>query len=122
MAFIQWKIDYINCFGYKDDYSRRKCVLSSCVTQVYMNTLETMALTEKQQKNVHVCEKNNLVKIIVGVKRADKRRVDKMRVEVGVKESVKKELMGSVWAGRVEGMGDEKLAKSADPDAQTVEG
>ena len=33
---------------------------------------------------------NNLVKIIVGVKRADKRIMDEMRVEIGVMESVKK--------------------------------
>ena len=32
-------------------------VLSSCVTPAYMNALETMALTEKQQEKVQVCEK-----------------------------------------------------------------
>ena len=36
---------------------RKGNVLSSCVTRVYMNTLETMALTEKQHKKVQVCEK-----------------------------------------------------------------
>ena len=45
-------------------------MLSSCVTQAYMNALETMALTEKQQENVQFCE-NNMARIIVGVKRAD---------------------------------------------------
>ena len=38
----------------------RKCkgnVLSSCVTSAYMNALEMMALTEKQQEKVQVCEK-----------------------------------------------------------------
>ena len=50
--------------------SRKRNMLSSCVTPAYMNALETMALTEKQQK-VQVC-KNNLVRIIMGVKRADK--------------------------------------------------
>ena len=40
--------------------------------------------------------KNNLVKTIVGVKRADKRRIDEiMTVEVGVTESIKKELVVS---------------------------
>ena len=46
--------------------------------------------------------KNNQVKIIVGVKRADKRKMDEMRVEVGVKENVKKTLARSTWAGHVE--------------------
>ena len=49
-------------------------VLSSCVTPVHINALETMALTEKQQEKVHVCKQNNLVRIIAGVKRADKRK------------------------------------------------
>ena len=31
-------------------------VLSSCVTTAYMNVLETVALTEKQQEKVQVCE------------------------------------------------------------------
>ena len=38
----------------------RKCkgnVLSVCVTPAYMNKLEMMALTEKQQEKVQVCEK-----------------------------------------------------------------
>ena len=37
-------------------YKRKGNVLSSCVTSVYMNALETMALTEKQQEKVQVCE------------------------------------------------------------------
>ena len=32
-------------------------VFSSCVTQVYMKALETMALKQKQQEKVQVCEK-----------------------------------------------------------------
>ena len=42
---------------------RRGNVLNSCVTPAYMNVLETMALTEKQQEMAQVCEtqsgKNN---------------------------------------------------------------
>ena len=34
--------------------------------------------------------KNNIVRLIVGFKRADTRRIDEMRVEIGVKEHVKK--------------------------------
>ena len=46
-----------------------------------------MALTEKekQREKVQVCE-HNLVKRILEVKRADKRRIDELRVVVGVKE------------------------------------
>ena len=53
-----------------------------------------MALTEKLQK-AQVCE-NNWIRRIVGVKRADKRRLDEQRVEVGVKESFKKKLVRRV--------------------------
>ena len=38
----------------------------------------------------------------MGVKRADKRRMDEMRVEVGVKEHFKKELVRCTWTGQVE--------------------
>ena len=54
--------------------------------------------------------KNNLVRIIVGVKRADRR----------VKENIKKQLVSSTRAGRVKRMGDEKPTKRAD--VHTVEG
>ena len=40
--------------------------------------------------------------------------MDEMRVEVEVKESSKKKLMRSTWAGPVGKMGDDKLAKRAD--------
>ena len=36
---------------------RKGNVLSSCVTPAYTNALETMALTEKQQEKIPVCEK-----------------------------------------------------------------
>ena len=54
-------------------------MLSSCVTPAFMNALETMALTEKQQEKVQVFE-NNLVRRIMG---ADKRRVNELRKDVG---------------------------------------
>ena len=95
-------------------------MLSSCVTPAYMNALDTMALTEKQQEKVPVCE-NNLVRRTVGAKGADMRRMDKLKVEVGVKESVKNILARSKlkWAGHVETMGVEKLAMIAE--AEKVE-
>ena len=52
-----------------------------------------------------------MVRIIVGVKRADKGRMDEMIVEVRVTESAKKKLARSTWAGHVERMTDEKPAK-----------
>ena len=44
-----------------------------------------MRLAETQEEKVQVCE-TNLVRRIMGVKRANKRRADELRVEVGVKE------------------------------------
>ena len=74
---------------------RKGNVLSSCVTPAYINVLEAMALTKKQQEEIQVC-KNNLVRIIVGDKRANK--IKWMRLEVGVKESSKMKLVRSIWA------------------------
>ena len=53
-----------------------------------MNGLETTALTKKQEEKVQVYE-TNLVRRIVGVMRADKRRTDELRGEDGVKENIK---------------------------------
>ena len=49
----------------------------------------------------------------MGVKRADKRRVDEMRVEIGMQGSFKKTMVRSklTWADHVERVGDEKLVK-----------
>ena len=51
----------------------------------------------------------------MGVKRADKRRLDEVRMEVGVRGCFKKKLVRSrlKWAGHVERRGDGKLAKKA---------
>ena len=43
-----------------------------------------MALTEKQEENVQVRE-NNLVRKIMGINRVDKRRMDELRVVVGIR-------------------------------------
>ena len=50
-----------------------------------------------------------MVTRIVGGKRADKRRIKEMRVEVGVKEKAKNKLVRSrlTWAGDVGRKGDE---------------
>ena len=54
----------------------------------------------------------------MGVTRADERRKDELRVDVGVTESVKKSVRGT-WAAHLERIGDKKLANRTD--AQKVE-
>ena len=58
-------------------------------------------------------KQNNLVRIIVGIKRLII-KMGQMRVEFGVTESSKKQLMRGTWDGHVDKMGDEKLKKRAD--------
>ena len=50
------------------------------------------------------------------MKRADKRILDELRVEVGMKERFKTKLVRSMlkWAGHEERMGVEKLAKRSE--------
>ena len=63
--------------------------------------------TEKQQEKFQVCE-NNLVRRSWEL-RGDKRRMDELRVEVGVNGKLKKKLGNSrlMCAGHVKRMGDE---------------
>ena len=75
-------------------------VLTSYIPPAYMCSLETMALAEKQQAKMQVCE-HNWMRRIVGVKKADKRRKDELRVKTNLLKLVR----------HVEKMGDEKLAK-----------
>jgi len=56
-------------------------VLMSCVSPAYLYSLETAALTERQQQRLQVCE--NWVRRIVGVKRMDK-RMDELREGIGL--------------------------------------
>ena len=58
---------------------------------------------------------------MMGLERADKRRMDELRVEVGVKESFTRKLVRRRFKrpSQVERMGGEKLAKR--PDAQKLE-
>ena len=62
-----------------------------------------------------------MVRRIIGDKRADQRKVNEIRVEVGVKGSFKKKLVKSrpSWASHVNRRGDERLANRGD--AQKVE-
>ena len=57
-------------------------MLTLYVSPVYMYGLEMTELIEKQHK-VQVCG-NNSIRRIVEVKRAYKRRMDELKVEVGV--------------------------------------
>ena len=50
---------------------------------VYLYGLEMVALTERQQQRLQVCEKN-LVRRIAGMKRVDRRRMDELREEIVV--------------------------------------
>ena len=70
---------------------------------------------------MQICE-NNWVRRIVGVKRIDKRRMEKLREEVGVRGSLMRNLARSrlKWAGHVERMEGEWLTKRVD--AFRVEG
>ena len=77
--------------------------------------LEMMALTDKQQENVQVCE-NNWIRIM-GEKKADTRRMGKLRVEVGVKESFQKKLVSNMVksAGYEERKGGENWQREQMP-------
>ena len=74
---------------------------------------DTKKYTTVEGPSLHTQKK--LVRRIMGVKIADKRRMDELRVEVRLNENAKKKLIRSrlKWAGRVERMGDEKVAKRA---------
>ena len=56
------------------------------------------------------------------VKRADKRNIDEMKVEVGVKESSKNKLVRSTWAGHVEEMANENWQREQMPRKWRVNG
>ena len=68
-----------------------------------------MALTEKQQEKVQVCE-NNVVRRIVGVKEDVKRRMCEVK-----KCDKKKKLMKNRLKCHVKSLGDEKVAKEQIP-------
>ena len=70
-----------------------------------------MKITERQQK-VQVCK--NWVRRIVGVKTVDERRMDELRVEVGVKGCFKKKLVRRNGPDMWKNDGDGKYAKRAD--------
>ena len=78
-------------------------------------------MTVKQQEKLQVCE-NYWVRRITRVKRTEKRRMEGLREEVGVREGLMRKLGRSrlKWACHVERMEWERLAKRAE--ALRVEG
>ena len=63
----------------------------SCVIPAYLYGVETVALPERQQQRLQVCE-NNLGRRIVGMKTVERRRMDGLREEIAVQMS----LMGEI--------------------------
>ena len=84
-----------------------------------MYVLETVAITEQQK--LQVCE-NNWVRRITRTrtKRVDKRRMNDLRKEVGIKCSLTERLVRSSmrWAGHLVRMDAGKLAKRAEVEKQ----
>ena len=76
--------------------------------------METLAMTDRQQQRLQVCE-NNWVRKIARVTRADRRRMVELREETGVQRSLTERLVRSrlQWAGHVERMADDRLPKRA---------
>ena len=89
-------------------------VLRTCVTPACLYGLETVALTEQQQK-LQVCE-NNWVRRITRTKRVDRRRMNDLRKEVGMRCSQTGRFVRSRMrlAGHLLRMDAGKLAKRAE--------
>ena len=86
-------------------------VMSTCVIPACLYGTETLALTELQQQRLQVC-KNNWVRKIARVTRADRRRMVEL---TGVQRSLTGRLVRSrlQWGGHVERMADDRLPKRA---------
>ena len=89
-------------------------VMRNCVTPACLYGTETLAMTKLQQQRLHVC-KNNWVRKIAGVKKADRRRMVELKEETGVHTSLPERLVRSriQWAEHVERVADDRLPKRA---------
>ena len=89
-------------------------VLSACVIPACTYGTETLAMTDKQQSRLKVCE-NNWVRRITRAKKMDKRRVADMREEVGVEQNISEKMVKARlrWAGHVIRMEEGRLPKRA---------
>ena len=89
-------------------------VLRTCVTPACLYGLETVALTEQQHK-LQVCE-NNWVRLITRTKRVDRRRMNDLGKEVGMRCSLTGRMVRSRmrWAAHLVRMDASTLAKRAE--------
>ena len=89
-------------------------VMITCVTPACLYGTETLAMAERQQQRLQVCE-NNWVRKIARVTRTDRRRMVELGEETGVQRSLTERLVRSrlQWAGHVERMADDRLPKRA---------
>ena len=62
-------------------------VMSTCVTRAGLYGTEILAMTERQQQRMQVCE-NNWVRKIARVTRADRRRMVELREETCVQRNL----------------------------------
>ena len=87
----------------------------SCNAGLPLRPGDDLALTEKQQQRLQVCQKN-WVSRIAGVKRVDRRRMDDLREEIGVQMSLTGKFVKCRlrWAEHLVRMGEERMAKGAD--------
>ena len=81
----------------------------------YLYSLDTGAMTERQQQRLQVCE-NNWVRRIAEVKWVDRSRMDELREEISVQMSLTGRLVKCFlrWAGHLLQMGEERMAKRVD--------
>ena len=94
-------------------------VLYSCVVPASTYGLETLALSELHQHKLQVCE-NNWIRIIAGVRRVERRRMNDLREKVGTKACIVGKIVKSRMkrAEHMVRMNDDKLPKRADPKKQ----
>ena len=69
-------------------------VMSTCVPPACMYGKETLAMTERQQQRLQVCE-NNWVRNRARVTSAGRRRMVELREETGVQRSLTEKLLRS---------------------------
>ena len=86
-------------------------VLEACVVPACLYALGTLALTKRQEK-IQIAE-NNWVRRICKVTKEDRRKMEELREEIGMKKHLKMKVAGSRmrWAGHVQSMGEDRLSK-----------
>ena len=89
-------------------------ILTTCVVPACVYGLEAVALTDEQLKKLQVCE-NNWVRRIVGAKRTDRRRMEDLRKEIGLKRTLADTVRRNRlrWAGQVANMDEGRMPKRA---------